>query len=120
MMMIIAVKKASISIYQSRAWRQEGSNRESVKSMHEHLTGGQAGRRQAVGKGSPFTRQEAGNAEVALLGIRLSTHPYLSARLGCTPRCPGRPIYVVSLLPVGETKTLSSRVHLFTFNPTSS
>ena len=71
MMMIIAVKKASISIYQSRAWRQEGSNRESVKSMHEHLTGGQAGRRQAVGKGSPFTRQEAGNAEVALLGIRL-------------------------------------------------
>ncbi|KAI5251372.1 hypothetical protein E4T42_04366 [Aureobasidium subglaciale] len=97
MAMIIAVVEASIA--------------SCAEDLHEDVTGGSAGRPQAVGRGSPFTRHEAGKAEDALLGIRLVDSSLSISKACCTPRHPGSPIYVVSLLPVGETNTLSSRVH---------
>ncbi|KAI5205163.1 hypothetical protein E4T39_03255 [Aureobasidium subglaciale] len=67
----------------------EASIASCAEDLHEDVTGGSAGRRQAVGRGSPFTRQEAGNAEDALLGTRLVDSSLSISKACCTPRRPG-------------------------------
>ncbi|KAI4736264.1 hypothetical protein E4T50_13243 [Aureobasidium sp. EXF-12298] len=98
-MMLIAVARANM------AWIVDR-----LSHLHEASTGGSAGSRQAV-EAFAFHAREAGNAKDALLGIRL-VDSSLSISKAKLLHPTGRHIL---LLPAGETRPFSSRVHSFHF-----